>query len=263
VGAITPTHWCGTTVSTGHWLSEYAAHRLEDYLGGPTILHAHSRDAAQAGFYDACKVATSQRRMGLDMRFPHRRHFYRTTTRKNTGIRIREGMLLLARARSLEPIRVVLPARLLAYSPRAYRQSELVWDRAGRHYRWHITLEDDTAPAPAPGNAVVAVDLGEIHPAALTDGKETVVITARRLRATHQYTAKRLAEIQAQQAAKRKGSGRWKKLQARKSRFLAQQKQRTHDIEHKVSRAVVTYVVERRVGTLAIGDVRDMADGKP
>ena len=51
---------------TGHWLSEHAAKRLEDELGGPTILHAHSRDAAQEGFYAACKVAKSQQRMGLD-----------------------------------------------------------------------------------------------------------------------------------------------------------------------------------------------------
>jgi putative transposase len=247
---------------TGHWLSKYAAHRLEGYLGGPTILHAHSRDAAQEGFYVACTVAKSHQRMGLDTRYPHRRHFYRTTTWKNTGIRIRAGVLLLARARGLEPLRVALPDNLLVYSPSAYKQVELVWDRAGRRYRWHITVEDDTEPAPAPGNAVVAVDLGEIHPAALADGTETMVITARRLRATHQYTAKRLAEIQARQATKRKGSGRWKKLQARKNRFLAQQKRRTRDIEHKVSRAVVTYAVERKAGTLALGDVRDVADGK-
>jgi putative transposase len=109
---------------------------------------------------------------------------------------------------------------------------------------------------------VVAVDLGEIHPAALTDGKEAVVITARRLRAARQYTAKRLSELQAKQASKKKGSGRWQRLQRRKCRFLAQQKRRARDIEHKVSRAVVDWAIERHVGTLAIGDVRDVADGK-
>ena len=83
---------------------------------------------------------------------------------------------------------------------------ELVWDRAGRHYHWHVILQDGTEPTPAPGSAVIAVDLGEIHPATLTDGHEAVVITARCLRATHQYTAKRLAEIQAKQAGKKKVS---------------------------------------------------------
>jgi putative transposase len=106
------------------------------------------------------------------------------------------------------------------------------------------------------------VDLGEIHPAALTDGREAVVMTARRLRATHQYTAKRLAEIQTKQASKQKGSRRWKHMQARKNRFLARQKKRARDIEHKVSRAVVEWARERDAGALAIGDVRDVADGK-
>jgi putative transposase len=247
---------------TGQWLSEYAAKRLEDSLGGPTILHAHSRDAAQEGFYDACKVTRSQQHRGLDMRYPHRRKYYRTTTWKNTGIRVRDGVLLLSRARGWEPVRVALPANLTGYPASAYKQVELVWDWAGRRYHWHVTLDDGCEPAPAPGSAVMAVDLGEIHPAALTDGKAAIVMTARRLRATHQYTAKRLAEIQAKQRGKKKGSGRWRHLQARKNRFLAQQKKRTRDIEHKVSRAVVDWAKERQVGTIAIGDVRDVADGK-
>jgi hypothetical protein len=78
---------------TRHWLSRGAAERLEDSLGGPTIfLHAHSRDAAQQGFYEACKAARSQRQAGLEMRYPHRRKYYRTTTRKNTGIRVQDGV---------------------------------------------------------------------------------------------------------------------------------------------------------------------------
>jgi putative transposase len=247
---------------TGHWLSEYAAKRLGDYLGGPTILHAHSRDAAQESFYDACKVAKRQRQTGLEMRYPHRRKVYRTTTWKNTGIHIRDGVLWLSRARGLEPIQVALPSNLLAYPTRAYKQVELVWDRAGRRYHWHVTIEDGNEPAPAPGTALVAVDLGEIHPAALTDGSEAIVISARRLRAVRQYTAKRLSEIRSAQDHKDKGSRRWRRLQRRKNRFLAQQKRRTCDIEHKVSRAVVEWARERQAGTLAIGDVRGVADGK-
>jgi putative transposase len=247
---------------TGHWLSLYAAKRLEDYLSGSTTLHAHSRDAAQEGFYNACKVAKRQRQAGLEIHYPHRRKVYRTTTWKSTGMRIRDGILWLSRARGLEPIQVTLPANLRAYPASAYKQAEIVWDRAGRHYHWHITVEDDTVPIPAPGTAIVAVDLGEIHPAALTDGNEAVVISARRLRATHQYTAKRLAEIQAKQAGQQNRSGRWKRMQRRKTRFLAQQKRRVRDIEHKVSRAVVESAQERQAGMLAIGDVRDVADGK-
>jgi putative transposase len=278
---------------TGHWLSEYADKRLEDELGedelgedelgedelgedelgedelgedelgGATTLHAHSQEAAQEGFYAACKTAQRQRKAGMgEARYPHKRHFYRTTTWKNSGIRLRNGGLLLARAYGLEPLRVAFPSNLSIYPASAYRQVELVWDCAARHYAWHITLEDGYAPAPPPGECVVAVELGEIHPATRTDGKEAIVISARRLRATHQYTVKRLAELRSAQDHKHKHSRRWKRLQSRKNRFLAQQQRRARDIEHKGSRAVVDWAKGRQTGTLVVGDVRNRADGK-
>ncbi len=45
---------------TRHWLSQFAAMRLNDYLTRhqPPLLHAHSKDAAQEGFYKACKTAS-------------------------------------------------------------------------------------------------------------------------------------------------------------------------------------------------------------
>jgi len=164
--------------------------------------------------------------------------------------------MLLSLATGLEPLRVALPEHLLASSATAYKQVELVWDNAGRHYHWHLTLEDGAEPAPAPGTAVVAVDSWEIHPVAMTNGTEAVVVTARRLRATRQYTAKRLAEIQEKQAGKKKHSSRWKQRQRHKHRFLAQKERRTRDIEHKVSQAVVAWAQARAVGCIATDEVR-------
>jgi putative transposase len=52
----------------------------------------------------------------------------------------------------------------------------------------------------------------------------------------------------------------WKRIQRRINRFLAQQDKRIRDMQHKVSREVVNVAVEREAGTIAIGDVRDVAD---
>ena len=131
---------------------------MEDLLGGPTIVHAHSRDAAQEGFSAACTVAKNQPRMGLDMRYPPRRPRYRTTTWKNTGIRVQAGVRCWARARGLEPVRGTLPDHLRPYPASAYKHGELVWDQAGRRYTGHVTLEDGTEPALRPGTAVVALE---------------------------------------------------------------------------------------------------------
>jgi putative transposase len=247
----------------GVWLTHENGERWEDRHGGPTTLHAHSRDAAQQGFYNACKTARACRSVGLDVKYPYKRKRWRTTCWKKLGIRLRAGVLILARARRLPPLEVSLPSNMLSLPAAAFLEVRLVWDRAARHYTWHLVVEDGTKPAPAPpGDRTAAVDLGEIHPAAVTDGQETVLFTCRALRANAQYTVKRLSQLRANQARKRKGSRRWRRLQRRMSRFLAKQKKRARDMEHKISRAVVNWARQRHVSTLVIGDVRDVADGK-
>jgi putative transposase len=245
---------------TGHWLSSGAGERINDSRSG-TFLHAHSRDAAQQGLYKACQSAAASRRAGLEVYYPHQHRTYRTSIWKNTGIRKREETLLLSLAKGHAPISVTLPSNLRLLAPEAFLEMQLLWDRAGRHYFWHLMVENYLEPAEPPGDQVAGVDLGEIHPAAVTDGEEVVVFSAREMRSLAQYTHKRLAEIQAKQARKTKGSRSWKRLQRRKGLFLAQQHRRRRDLEHKVSRAVVKWGVERQVGTLAVGDVRDAADG--
>jgi hypothetical protein len=54
----------------GVWLAPPSGERLEDALGGPTTLHAHSRDAAQQGFYKACTTAKACQAAGLDTTYP-------------------------------------------------------------------------------------------------------------------------------------------------------------------------------------------------
>jgi putative transposase len=247
---------------TGHWLSVGAACRIEDYRGGPTILHAHSRDAAQQAFYKAIKTARTNRKDGLGAKYPHKHKRFRTTVWKNTGMRVRDGVLLLARARGLEPVRVGLPPHLVELPEDGFREARLVWDHATRHYEWHLVVENGQSPEGSPGDNVVAVDLGEIHPAALTDGEDAVIVSCRALRSLNQYTNKRLAKLSHKQAAKVKGSRGWRRLQRRRSKFLAQQRRRKRDIEHKVSREVVNWAIERKAGMIVIGDVRDVADGK-
>ncbi len=246
----------------GVWLAPRNGERLEDALGGPTTLHAHSRDAAQQGFYKACKTARACQQAGLDTKYPQWRKHWRTTIWKRTGITRSGERVWLARARGVAPVAVLLPPHLVALPAAAFLEVRLVWDRAAQHYSWHVVVDDGVRAASAPGTSTAAVDLGEIHPAALTDGRETVIISCRALRANQHYTAKRLAAIRAKQDRKHKGSQNWKRLQRRKSRFLAKQKRRARDLEHKISRAVVTWATGRAVGTLVIGDVRDVADGQ-
>jgi putative transposase len=187
----------------GVWLTHQNGERWKDLRGGSTTLHAHSRDAAQQGFYKACKTARACRAQGLDTKYPYKRKRWRTTCWKQLGIRLQAGVLSLSRARGLPPVKVSLPPNLLTLPAAAFLEARLVWDRAARHYTWHLVIEDGTKPAPTPpGDQTAAVDLGEIHPAALTDGQETVILSCRALRANAQYTAKRLVSAARQAGSK-------------------------------------------------------------
>jgi putative transposase len=192
----------------GVWLRPAGGERWEDCHGGPTTLHAHSRDAAQQGFSTACTTANACQAAGLDTTYPYHRKHWRTTVWKASGIRLEDGALRLACARGLAPVTVSLPPHLLSVPAAAFREARLVWDRAAQHYAWHLVVEDGLPPAPAPpGDHTAAIDLGEIHPAAVTDGTETVIFACRALRSNQQYTAKRVGELTAKQAHKRRGRG--------------------------------------------------------
>jgi len=245
---------------TGHWLSQSAAEKLNDSLT-PTTLHAHSRDAAQQAFYKACKTAKANR--GDGAKYPHKRKFYRTTVWKASGIRAHDGGLLLARARGLEPVAVVLPPALAALPKGAFVEMRLVYDLVATHHRWHLVV-DDGAPTPLRTEGqTLAADLGEIHPAAVAnEAGDVVIFTARDLRALNQYRNKRLASLQSRQAGMTKRSRRWKQMQRRKTFLLARNNRQRRDIEHKVTRAITNHAKAEGARRLVVGDIRDIANGK-
>ena len=64
---------------------------------------------------------------------------------EETGIRLRDGKLLLARARGLEPI-AVSAANLLALPAVAFLEMRLVYNRAARRDQWHAVIEEVCCP---------------------------------------------------------------------------------------------------------------------
>lgn len=245
---------------SGVWLSPYGAEKWGDFRTD-TTLHAHSRDAAQQAFYKACKVAKANRHAGA--KYPHKRKFYRTTTWKSTGIRAKDGRLLLARAKGLEPITIALPVDLASLPKAAFIETRLVYDMGTKRYHWHVIIDDGAVASQPPGDKTLAVDLGEIHPMAVANERgEVAIFTGRELRAVNQYRHKRLAGLQQRQGKCQKQSRLWKRLQRRKAQLLAKNKRQVRDIEHKITRAVVNHAVSECASRVVVGDIRGIADGK-
>jgi putative transposase len=251
------THW-RVVRKQGFWLGPWQAGKLNDYYNPVKRLHAHSIDAAQQGFYQACQTARACRQIGRDTKYPHGRKKFRTTIWKNTAIKHQGNLLELSNGRGNPKIQIVLPEDLR--DSLRVLEVRLVYDKQAGGYNWHIVVENGKQPKPAPGSNIVSVDLGEIHPAVVGDEKEATIITGRERRALQPGHAKRSAALQHALSRKQKGSRRYKKLVRARTRMKAKHRRVMRDMEHKISRVVVDVAVESQAGILVIGDVRDVAD---
>ena len=252
------THW-RVYRNNRHWLSPGGAEKLNDFLNSERSLHAHTIDAAQQGFYKACTVALALRKVGIDGKFPYHRKKFRTTIWKSTAIKRDGAMLLLSNGRGNDKIVVHFSDAL--QSCLRILEVRLVYDKAVSRYDWHIVAEDGKQLKPPPGNNTVSADIGEVHPAVVGDEEEATIITCRELRHQKQGHAKRLASIAEAISRKEKGSGRHRRLLRTRSRMNGKHRRTVRDMEHKISRTIVGVAVERKAGTIVVGDVRDAADG--
>ena len=239
------------------WLSHYGAMRINDSLSGFTILTAHSRDAAQDGFYEACKTTKALKKVGIEAKYPYHRKKYRSTVWKKDSVRVKNGKMFLPKSRGMKPVVVPLPKHLQGLE---FLEVRLVFDFKHGKYDWHVVCDDKIEPSKSTGSEVVAVDLGEIHPAAACTEKEAVVFSARELRSIIQGHNKSKAELTEKQSRCKKYSLRWKKLQRAKNKKAGKFKLKQRDICHKVSKAVVDFAEEHNANTIVIGDIRDAAD---
>jgi putative transposase len=235
--------------------------------GGRYRLHSQSVQALAEKLIANVDTARTNRKREQEAlgepvtRYPHREKPFQTVTWKGQAVRVANGRLVLPNGRKQRDLVLPLPAR---FREADIRQVELLW-RAD-HYQMALTIAEpapkaEEQPRPTPGR-VAGVDLGEINLAAVcTEDGQALVVSGRLLRHFKQLRNKRHAAYTERQARCKKGSGRWQKLQRQKSRASSKLYRQQRNILHQASRKVVAFAEQQGVGELAIGDVRDIADG--
>src|SRR5215467_4849220 len=174
-----------------------------------------------------------------------------------------------AQAVSIEAGRVILPmgrgrpSIVLRLSlPPESGACTLVWNRG---FELHVCLEIPCAK-PAPGENQAAVDLGEIHLAAVTTNTgAALIVTGRGIRSLKRQRTKHLGQIAKKQARCKKYSRRWKKLQRAKNKQCRRAERRMRDLRHKATWKVIDFCIEHHVGALFIGNpagVREKNNGR-
>lgn len=246
----------------GVWMSTSKAERVDDALGSAeTILHSHSIDAAQQGFYKAIQTARELRKQHPDARFPYKRKRFRSTVFKSSQIKREAHQVRLALA-NRQYLFVALPAPMAQQEKAEIKEVRLVYNRQSCSYEWNLVVEDGLEAPVLEDSGVMAVDLGEIHPAVCATPTSATLVSCRELRSTVQLRNKRMAELQSKMSKCQRNSARWHTLRRAKVKQKAQWEAKVSDLEHKISRAVVSEAVRQGVSTIALGDVRNIGDGK-
>lgn len=244
------------------WLNPLKDSRVFTAIKGDTIPRAMSVQAAYQDFYEACKTAKELKKTAPEARYPYKRKYYRTTTWKNPDITMQEKTMRLRLARGEEPLPVAVPDHLAGLPEKAYRQVQLVFDTATRKNYWHLTIEDGIIPVMSESPGIMAVDMGEIHPAACTSGEKATLICCRALRENSQHRNKKTADLQERIAQCKRGSRRWKKLVNSRKRLQDKYKKVQRDLLHKVSRAVVSEAQDMQAGSI-VGGISGISQIKP
>ncbi len=231
----------------GVWLSQYGMQkRLNN--GQPAILYSQSAQKAIECFFHALKTWRSERKTNPTIRAPYKlKSFYKVVWKK-AAIRLNGRKLLLSNAKGTDPLVFDWPHEKPV-------QVELGWD--GSQYELRATYETEISDA-APGQEVASCDLGEVHPAVVGTADFHLILNGGELRAKRRYREKLKAQLSAKIDRKKRGSKRRHRLVASKKRKLARLDNQIRDIEHKLTTAAINTLQERGVGTLAIGDLRDI-----
>jgi putative transposase len=226
---------------------------LQKATKGQFALHSQTVQMICHAFLANVETTRQIKKQNPKIRYPYQeKHFY--------------PLLWPAQAVCIEPNRVILPMGrgrpsiiLKVNLPEKAGSCKVVW-RNG--YELHVSIPVAPAGDP-PGTARAAVDLGQIHQAAVTTSTgEALIVSGRGSRAAKRWLNKALAEIARKRSRCQKGSRRWRKLQQARAKISARVKRQVRDLRHQGTRKVVEFCKHHQVGTLYIGNPNGVQNSK-
>jgi putative transposase len=229
--------------------------------GGQYALHSQSIQLVCQQFLANIQTIKHLRLRNPRHRYPYHPKKYMTVRWPAQAISRQGKCLILPMGRGCPSFSFHLPDL-----PEQIGAVSLVWHGG---YELHIVVpsvpvvDDAITSASAVGGAV---DLGEIHQAAVTTSMgQGLIVTGRGIRSLKRQHNKLLGRLSRLQARCQKGSRRWRRLQYTRSRERSKQERRVRDLRHKGTRQVVDFCRAARVQTLYVGDpqgVRNQNKGR-
>ena len=245
----------------GTWLTDADLRAISK--GGRYRLHSQSIQALGQQLLANVDTARALRRQEQQAgdesraRYPYKPKRYATVTWKDQAIRVRDGRIFLPNGHGQPTLVLPLPVR---FHHVTIRKAALLW-RAD-HYQLALTIEQPPDPPLRAVGQTAGVDLGEINPAAVVTETGQALSDQRPAAAPSQATAQQTpCRLSGPPGALPQGQSALETPQAPARPRLGQAYRQQRNHLHQASRKVVDFAVQQGVNRLAVGDVRDLADG--
>lgn len=249
---ITARFW-RTVRKKDHWLSKGDLKRWICQSSRYPGLQSHTIQAVARQFYWALDGWRKKRsKEDESAKPPKSKKKWNKVVWDSTGISFRDGELRLSRGRGHDPL-------TFDWDHPEPKRVEMIFDESIKEYvlccQYEVEPEDRTSD-----DRVAGIDLGLKHLAAVEDGEKCFTFNGGEVRSKQRYLNKIKAELDSRIDRRERGSNRWWKLVQTKREQSKKIRNQISDILHKTSRQLVEMLLERRVSTLIMGDVRGIRD---
>lgn len=219
---------------------------LQKHTQGKFELHSQSIQLVCRAFAGNIDSTKENRKHGLkDIKYPWRDKRFYPTYWHGQAVKHQKGKTVLPMGKGRKPISI--PVEI---DPNC-TIVKLVWNRG---FELHVSRDVEVSPR-VKTNITAAVDLGEIHLAAVaTSSGAGLIATGRGIRSLKQQRHKQLRQISKKQSRCQKYSKRWKKLQRSKNKLLLRIERRIKDLRHKATTQVVSFLKAQGVSQLYVGN---------
>jgi len=217
--------------------------------GGQFALHSQSIQLVCQQFLANVETIKQVRQTNPRHRYPYHPKKYRTVQWPAQAVSRQGKRLILPMGRGRKSFSFHLPEL-----PEQIGAVSLVWNGG---YELHLVVPapEDEVSVPTDKPVQAAVDLGEIHQAAVTTSTgQGLIVTGRGMRSLKRHANMTLGRLARLQSRCQKGSKRWRRLQYAKERASGKNKRRVRDLRHKGTRLAVDFCQQAGVQTLYVGD---------
>ncbi len=208
-------------------------------------LHSQTVQMICHAFLTNVETTREIRKINPRIRYPYKDKRYYPLLWPAQAVSIERGRIVLPMGRRRQSLifHLDVPARMGA--------CKLVWQDG---YELHICVPTFEA-TDAPGQVQAAVDLGEIHQAAITTNTGVaLVVSGRGIRSLKRQHSQALRQLNKKRKRCQRGSRRWRRLQAARRKLSARKRRQVRDLRHKGICRVIQFCQTQGVGTLYIGN---------